>query len=354
MTRVLVTGGTGFIGSHTCILLLEKGYDLIIIDSFSNSSIEVVKEIKNLGISDRKYSEKKILLRKGDIRDKNFLEKIFKEALDNKNPIKAVIHLAGLKSVSESVNYPLKYWEVNVQGSINLFKVMNDFNCKTIVFSSSATIYGESTNKLIHEDSEIQPKNTYGETKAAIEKILHTLYKSDIKNWRIINLRYFNPIGAHQSGFLGEIPQGIPSNVFPYLTQVAIGERKSLNIFGNDWPTIDGTGVRDYIHIMDLAEGHISALDYLLSNGGNFLNLNLGTSQGTSVLELIKTFEKVNKCIIPFEFKEKRSGDIASAVADNKLAISLLDWSPKKNLEEMCRDGWLWQQNLNKIKLEEN
>ncbi len=347
MTRVLVTGGTGFIGSHTCVLLLEKGYDLIILDSFLNSSNEVVEEIKNLGISDGKFQEKRILIRKGDIRDKYFLEKIFKEALENKDPIRAVIHLAGLKSVSESVNYPFKYWEVNVQGSINLFKVMANFNCKTIVFSSSATIYGESKNKLINEDSEIQPKNTYGETKAAIEKILNTLYKSDIQNWRIINLRYFNPIGAHESGLLGEKPQGIPSNLFPFLTQVAIGERKSLNIFGNDWPTIDGTGVRDYIHIMDLAEGHLSALEYLLSNGGNFISLNLGTAKGTSVLQLIKTFEKVNKCSISFEFKEKRPGDIARAVADNKLAISLLKWFPKKNLEEMCKDGWLWQKNLN-------
>ena len=225
---------------------------------------------------------------------------------------------------------------------------MNHYHCKTIVFSSSATIYSTKSQDLFQEDSEVNPSNPYGETKATIEKILETIYQSDIQNWNIANLRYFNPIGAHDSGLLGEEPKGIPNNLFPYINQVAIGERKNLYIFGNDWPTVDGTGVRDYIHVMDLAEGHLSALKYLFTKNGEFVNINLGTSRGTSVMQLIETFEKTNNCKINYEFKERRPGDIAISVADNKLAISLLNWLPKRTLEEMCRDGWRWQRNQNK------
>ena len=222
---------------------------------------------------------------------------------------------------------------------------MESYDCRTIVFSSSATIYKSKPEGLLDENSELDPSNPYGQTKATIEKILKTLYDSDRNNWRIVNLRYFNPIGAHESGLIGEYPIGVPNNLFPYINKVASGLIEKLNIYGNDWPTADGTGVRDYIHVMDLADGHISALNFLFCGNGNFLNLNLGTSKGTSVLELIKTFEKVNNCKIKYEFKERRPGDIATSVADNKMASSILNWRPKRSLAEMCRDGWLWQKN---------
>tara|TARA_A100000164_G_scaffold203887_1_gene180906 strand:- start:5521 stop:6570 length:1050 start_codon:yes stop_codon:yes gene_type:complete len=346
MNRILITGGAGFIGSHTASLLLENGFDLIIIDSFVNTSKLFLKKILTLFKKiDEKYEER-VKFVECDIRDINKLNTVFKDSANEGKPINSVIHFAGLKSVTESVFNPLQYWEVNVIGSINLFKTMAFNNCKTIVFSSSATIYGNSDNEVLTEDSEIKPNNSYGETKVTIEKILKTLYESDKKNWKIANLRYFNPIGAHESGLIGEYPNGVPSNLFPFITQVAMGKRRFLRVYGNDWPTKDGTGVRDFIHIMDLAEGHLSALRYLDSQDGIFTNLNIGTSKATTVLELIRKFEKVNKCDIPYEFFDKREGDVAISVADNKKALKLLNWSPQRNLEEMCIDGWLWQQNI--------
>ncbi len=348
MKRILITGGVGFIGSHTIILLLQKGFDLIIIDSFINSYKKNIEEIKNLISRINNQFLENIKFIECDIRNKKHLNQIFLSSSNSGNPIEAVIHFAGLKAVGESVKNPLFYWEINVGGSINLFRIMDDFDCKTIVFSSSATIYHNISKGLLDENSEIHPLSPYGKTKATIEKILETLYESERNKWNIANLRYFNPIGAHESGLIGENPKGIPNNLFPYINEVAIGRRNKLKIYGNDWPTFDGTGVRDYIHVMDLAEGHISALEFLLSKKGNYVNLNLGTSKGTSVLQLIETFEKVNNCKINYEFAERRSGDIASSIADNKLAISLLNWKPKRSIEDMCKDGWRWQINKTK------
>ncbi len=345
MNRILITGGAGFIGSHTASLLLENGYDLIIIDSLINTSKLFLKKIRILFKKiDEKYEER-VKFIKCDTRDINKLNAVFKESANEGKPINSVIHFAGLKSVSESVHNPLKYWDANVTGSINLFKIMELYDCKTIVFSSSATVYGIS-NDFLTEDSYIKPHNAYGQTKFTIEKILNTLYQSDKENWKILNLRYFNPIGAHESGLIGEFPHNIPSNLFPYITQVAMGKRSSLKVYGRDWPTKDGTGVRDYIHIMDLAEGHLSGLRYLDSQNGIFINLNLGTSIGTSVLELIRTFEKVNKCKIPYDIADRRAGDVATIIADNKKAINLLNWYPHRNIEKMCIDGWLWQKKI--------
>ena len=254
-----------------------------------------------------------------------------------------MIHFAGLKSVNESINNPIEYWDNNVLGSLNLFRVMDKYNCKTIVFSSSANIYAKSNdNRKLKENSEIKPNNPYGETKAAIEKILFNLSQSSNSQWRIANLRYFNPIGAHFSGLIGENPNGIPSNIFPFITQVAAKRIEFLNIFGNDWSTHDGTGVRDYIHIMDLAEGHVSALEYLFKEK-KVVNLNLGTGKGTSVLDLINTFKKVNKIDLPYKIKGRRDGDLGYVVANNSLAQSLLNWKPSRSLDEMCKDGWNWQ-----------
>ena len=339
--RILVTGGAGFIGSHTCLLLLQKGYEIIVIDSFVNSdkkSIERVIELNKIKFENTGC----IQLISGDIRDEKVLDKIFLESQLSK-PIKAVIHFAGLKSVKESVDKPLNYWDVNVNGSINLLSVMDKYNCRTIVFSSSATIYGISDDKPILETAKINPINPYGNTKATIELLLDNIFKSDSKYWRIANLRYFNPIGAHQSGLIGESPIGIPNNLFPYITQVASSKIDKLNIFGDNWPTIDGTGVRDYIHVMDLAEGHLAALDYLLGTKPQIINLNLGTGKGTSVLELIRCFEAVNNIKIPYVITSRREGDIATLIADNSLSLSCLNWSPKRSLEEMCLDGWKWQ-----------
>ncbi len=346
MNRILITGGAGFIGSHTASLLLEKGFDLIIIDSFINTSKLFLRKIFTLFEKiDEKYEER-IKFVECDIRNFNKLNNVFQNSADEGKPINSVIHFAGLKSVSESVKNPLEYWDANVIGSINLFKIMKLHNCRTIVFSSSATIYAQTDNKLLTEDSDIKPNNAYGETKITIEKILKTLYESDQESWKIANLRYFNPIGAHESGLIGEYHNDVPSNLFPFINQVAIGKRSFLRVFGRNWPTRDGTAIRDFIHIMDLAEGHLSALNYLDSQDGIFTNFNLGTSKGTTVLELISTFEKVNKCSIPYEFVQKREGDVAISIADNKKAINLLNWKPHRNIEAMCIDGWFWQQNI--------
>ena len=339
--KVLVTGGAGFIGSHTCLALLEKDYEIAVIDSYVNSNEMSLRRVIDISKSHKENKNIKII--NADIRDIESLERVFAESYKIGKPFDAVVHFAGLKSVKDSVLNPLPYWDNNVYGAINLLKVMNKYKCKTIVFSSSATIYSASNNKLLNEQTNIKPINTYGTTKAVIEQLLQNIYNSNPKEWKIVNLRYFNPIGAHFSGKIGEFPIGIPSNIFPYITQVATGRFEKLSIFGNDWPTKDGTCIRDYIHVMDLAEGHISALEYLLENDSQIISLNLGTGIGTSVLELVDTFERVNKIKIELEFVERRIGDSCSVIADNSLACSCLDWRPKRSLQEMCIDGWKWQ-----------
>ena len=347
MRRILVTGGAGFIGTHICVNLLKKGYDVIVIDSLINSSLIALKRVSKI-VNLEDDVDKKICFVNCDIRDHKALNQIFLNSSKEDRPIEGVIHLAGLKSVEDSLNSPIKYWDYNVHGTINLINVMNNNNCKLIVFSSSATIYGLSKKNKIDENSFKEPKNPYGSTKFVIEYFLNDLFKSTLNEWRIINLRYFNPIGAHPSGLIGESPIGKPNNIFPAITQVASKKRKTLNIFGNDWPTKDGTCIRDFIHVMDLADGHISALEYLKNNEPRIKDFNLGTGVGTSVLELTNTFQKVNNIKIPYIFLHRRKGDIAKVIADNSLAIKELNWKPKRNLDDMCRDGWKWQyQNPN-------
>ena len=344
MKTILVTGGTGFIGSHTCVTMIENGFKVIIVDSNINSSPKVITKIKQI-FKEEELHKDQIIFEKGDIRDEIFLKDVFQNAIKRNNPIEAVIHFAGLKSVEESVSEPLRYWEYNVFGSICLFKVMQSFACKTIVFSSSATVYGDTKENPISESSFINPKNPYGKTKATVENILESIFKSSNQTWRIINLRYFNPIGAHESGKIGENPLNKPNNLFPLICRVAKGEYKKLNIYGNNWPTKDGTCIRDYIHIMDLAEAHFFAIKYLLEIDFQFLNLNVGTGIGTSVLEIIETFKATNNCKVPFLNSSKRPGDVPILVAKNELAISSLNWKPKRNIEAMCRDGWEWHKN---------
>ena len=343
MQRILVTGGAGFIGSHTCLLLIEKGYEILIVDSLINSSIKVIERINK--IIDINFPDKKgnLSFFKGDLRNESFVNKIFQDQYKLGKPITGVIHFAGLKAVNESIYEPLKYWDFNLVGAINLLKVMNLFECRTIVFSSSASVYGSPKKNLLKEEEKLDPINPYGLTKSTIEKILDNLYKSSLNKWKIINLRYFNPIGAHTSGLIGEVPKGIPNNIFPLIMQVASGNIEFLKIYGNDWPTNDGTPIRDYIHVMDLANGHLYALEHLLKNSSKILNLNLGTGIGSSVLELVRTFEKVNKINVPFKFSDRRDGDAAIVVADNSLVKNILNWKPTRNLEDMCRDGWQWQ-----------
>tara|TARA_Y100001968_G_scaffold281210_1_gene278321 strand:- start:907 stop:1962 length:1056 start_codon:yes stop_codon:yes gene_type:complete len=343
VVRILVTGGAGFIGTHTCLSLLDRGHEIIVLDSFINSHENSLQRVLDLVKINLTRNIDLIEVVKGDIRNENTLEKLFSASEEFNKPIQAVIHFAGLKSVSDSINKPLLYWDINVNGSINLFNVMENHNCRTIVFSSSATIYGISDDKPIIESSTIKAVNPYGNTKVAIEQILNDIYNSSPDKWKIANLRYFNPVGAHSSGLIGESPLDIPNNIFPYITQVASGKLEKLNVFGNDWPTKDGTGVRDYIHVMDLADGHIAALDYLLESESQIINLNLGTGIGTSVLELIHIFESANNIKIPYVYSSRRNGDVASVIANNSKAISCLKWFPKRSLKQMCIDGWKWQ-----------
>tara|TARA_Y100000589_G_scaffold299656_1_gene309237 strand:+ start:169 stop:1209 length:1041 start_codon:yes stop_codon:yes gene_type:complete len=342
---ILVTGGTGFIGSHSCLLLLKRGFKLYIIDSEVNSSKNVLKNISSiLKLSNKDFSEK-INFFKGDLRSISFIKKVFKSAINKKEPIEAVFHFAGLKSVYDSNKYPFEYWDNNFVGTLNLLKIMEVNNCKTLIFSSSATIYKSVNKEKIKENYSIGPINTYGETKSTIEKLLQAAFKSQPNKWKIANLRYFNPIGAHSSGQIGEDPKGVPNNIFPIILKVAKREKKFLKIFGNDWNTVDGTCVRDYIHIMDLAEGHIAAFEFLTKNNSQIVSFNLGTGRGHSVLELINTFKKVNNVDIPYEFASRREGDNEFVVADNSLAVSILDWEPKYSLVDMCKDGWNWGKN---------
>ena len=343
MKNILVTGGAGFIGSHTCLALLEKGYSLLVIDSLVNSSSNVIKKLKEFYNSQYKNSDNKIQFFKGDIRNEDFLDNSFKTYLQDNKKIDAVIHFAGLKSVNESTITPLRYWDFNLKGTINLLNIMDKYNCKKLVFSSSATIYGiKNRNELIKENCEIKPINTYGHTKAVIEQILNDLSKLKNQQWRIACLRYFNPIGAHKNGFIGESPLQNKNNIIPKINKVAAGLIDELLIYGNDWDTCDGTGTRDYIHVMDLADGHLLALENILNNKFKHIQLNMGTGKGTSVLELVKTYQKVNKVNIRYRFCERRKGDVPFLVADNSLAKRLLNWEPKRDLNNMCIDSWNW------------
>ena len=338
--NILVTGGSGYIGSHTCVSLLEKNFKLTIVDSNVNSSHESINRIKII-LGDK--VKNRIIFKKGDIRDEFFLKEIFSKAIKENNPIEGVIHFAGLKSVEESIKDPLIYWDVNVKGSIVLFRVMELFNCNLIVFSSSATVYGNAETIPIQETCYINPTNTYGHTKITTEYILQDIFRSSKNKWRICNLRYFNPIGAHSSGLIGENPFNYPNNLFPIICGVVQGKYRQLSIYGNDWPTKDGTCIRDYIHVMDLAESHCNALEYLLKNKSQLITLNIGRGVGTSVLELMNTFKEVNNCDIPYDFSSKRSGDVPVLVANNKLSSLILNWKPKRSLKDMCIDGWRWQ-----------
>ncbi len=344
MKRILVTGGNGFIGSHTSIVLLQKDYEVVIVDSFINSSRNFYERIKILAKRIDSNLLRRIIFFEGDIRDKNLLEGIFRKSANEGKRIVGVIHFAGLKAVAESLKEPSKYWDFNFIGTFRLIEVMEKYDCRTLIFSSSATVYGCSKDFLISENAAVNPINPYGHTKAAIENFLKNIYDSKSDKWRIACLRYFNPIGAHSTGLIGDNPNGIPNNIFPFINQVAIGKIERLEIFGNDWDTSDGTCIRDYIHVMDLAEGHILSLEFLLENECRFINLNLGTGIGTSVLELVNIFQEENKVKVPFNYADRRVGDIARIVADNGFAYSLLNWKPTKTINEMCKDGWRWQQ----------
>ena len=343
MKSILVTGGAGFIGSHTSLLLLEKGFVIFVLDSLVNSSDKQLEKVKNILKDKGIETTKKIYFIKGDMKNQRDIEMVFQLSHKIKKNIEAVIHFAGLKSVSESILNPFKYWENNLLGTINLLKIMEKFGCRNIVFSSSATVYKNKSNSFLNENDVCEPINPYGQTKLSVEKLLKDVYNSAPLEWRIASLRYFNPIGSHESGLIGEDPLDKPNNLYPLITRVAIGKIDSIKIFGSDWPTPDGTGIRDYIHVMDLAEGHFLALSYLLEKKSQFITLNLGTGKGTSVLDLIQIFQKVNNVEIPYFYEDRRPGDNAFVVADNSLAKNTLGWTPKRNIEDMCRDGWKWQ-----------
>lgn len=328
---ILVTGGTGYIGSHTCIELLDSGYDVVVVDNLSNSKPEVLNRIEEITGKRAKFYELDILDREG-------LDSVFSE-----NDIEAIIHFAGFKAVGESVEYPLKYYHNNITGTLMLCEVMQKHDVKRIVFSSSATVYGMDNVSPLTEDLPLSATNPYGRTKLMIEQILRDVYVSD-SSWSISLLRYFNPIGAHESGRIGEDPNGIPNNLMPYITQVAVGKRDKLSVFGDDYDTHDGTGVRDYIHVVDLARGHLRALEKVLKTTGVDV-YNLGTGVGYSVLDVVKTFEKATGQEIPYVVTDRRPGDIATCYADPTKALEELGWKAEKSLEDMCRDSWRWQVN---------
>ena len=335
MAKILVTGGAGYIGSHTCIELLTAGHEVVVLDNLSNSSVESLARVQAL-------TTKKLDFVEGDILDQQILDQIFQH-----HSIDAVIHFAGLKAVGESQKEPLKYFENNISGSISLVKAMERAQVFKLVFSSSATVYDEANISPLNETMPTgMPSNNYGYTKLIVEQLLEKLSAAD-ERWSIALLRYFNPVGAHQSGQMGEDPQGIPNNLMPYVTQVAVGRRDKLSIFGNDYDTVDGTGVRDYIHVVDLANAHLCALNHRLKTQG-CRAWNIGTGNGISVKQIRDTFERVNGIEIPFEYVPRREGDVATSFADNARAVAELDWQPQYGLEDMLKDSWNWQkQNPN-------
>ncbi|WP_066067111.1 UDP-glucose 4-epimerase GalE [Neobacillus soli] len=327
---ILVTGGAGYIGSHTCVELLNAGYEVIILDNFSNSKPESLNRLKEITGKDFKFYEVDLLDRKG-------LETLFSE-----NQIEAVIHFAGLKAVGESVSIPLHYYHNNITGTLILCDVMKKHGVHNLVFSSSATVYGMPERVPISEDFPLSATNPYGRTKLMIEEILRDLYVAD-KSWSIALLRYFNPIGAHESGRIGEDPNGIPNNLMPFITQVAVGKLKELQVFGSDYPTVDGSGVRDYIHVVDLALGHLKALEKVMPANG-VEAYNLGTGTGYSVLEIVSAFETASGVNVPYKIVDRRPGDVAICYADPSKAKSELDWAAERGIEDMCRDSWRWQE----------
>ena len=328
---ILLTGGAGYIGSHTCVEMMNAGYDVIVADNLNNSSEESLKRVKKITGKDVKFY-------KADICDYDAMRKIFSE-----NKIDAVVHFAGHKAVGESVKKPIMYYKNNLGSTITLIEVMNEFNVKKLVFSSSATVYGASTTVPLVEGMPTGATNPYGRTKLFIEEILRDLYVAD-KEWCIVLLRYFNPIGAHKSGLIGEDPKGIPNNLMPYISQVAVGKLKELHVFGNDYNTIDGTGVRDYIHVVDLALGHVKAIGWALENLG-CEEINLGTGNGTSVLQLRDAFVKASGIDVPYVIDPRRPGDLDEVYANADKALKLLGWKAERNIEEMCEDSWRWQKN---------
>lgn len=328
---ILVTGGAGYIGSHTCVELLKKGYEIVVVDNFVNSKFEALNRVEDI-------TNKKLKFYEADLLDRAALEEIFTE-----NKIEAVIHFAGLKAVGESVQIPIKYYHNNITGTLILCGVMEKYGVRKMVFSSSATVYGMNNISPLTETLPLSTTNPYGSTKLMIEQILNDLYVAN-PTWSVALLRYFNPIGAHESGKIGEDPNGIPNNLMPYITQVAVGKRDKLSVFGNDYDTHDGTGVRDYIHVVDLAKGHLKALEKVLSTTG-VEAYNLGTGCGYSVLDVVKAFEKSTGKKVPYEITARRPGDIATCYADATKAFKELGWKAEKNLEDMCRDSWNWQVN---------
>ena len=330
---ILVTGGFGYIGSNTVVSLADNGYRVIIVDDLSNSKLDVMDDIWELIGYAPAY-------RICDVRNYTELARIFKE-----NEIHAVIHFAGKKAVGESLENPLLYYDVNIGGTLNLLRVMAEHNCFNFVFSSSAIVYGDLNEPPYHEKMIPQAKNPYGKTKLLIEQILEEMHQSN-GNWNIICLRYFNPIGAHESGKLGEKPNGVPNNLMPYIVGVAKGHYPYVRVFGNDYATYDGTGIRDYIHVSDLAEGHVAALKRIMQDTGQFVTINLGSGKGYSVLELIHTFSRVHRMQIPYRIHDRRPGDVATSYANISLANSIVGWFPKRGLETMCSDAWKSEANL--------
>lgn len=329
--EILVTGGAGYIGTHTCIELVRAGYKVVVVDNLCNSSPESIRRVESLTNSDISFYQV-------DVRDKIALTRIFE-----KYSIGGVIHFAGLKAVGESVEKPIEYYDNNVGGTFILAEVMREFNCRTLVFSSSATVYGDPHILPIREDSPLSATNPYGRSKLMIEEFLQDLFISD-DSLHIAILRYFNPVGAHKSGLIGEYPSVIPNNLMPYISQVAVGKLEILSIFGGDYNTPDGTGVRDYIHVVDLAKGHVKALQ-VLEDYSQILTVNLGTGNGYSVLDLVKAFEKASGRVIPYQIVNRRVGDIASCYADPTYAERRLGWKAESGLDEMCEDAWRWQSN---------
>ena len=328
---ILITGGAGYIGSHTLVELLRSGFKLVVIDNLSNSKHEALRRVERI-------SGKSVAFYQVDVRDRAGLQKVFRE-----HAIAAVIHFAGLKAVGESVAKPLEYYDNNVTGSLVLFEVMVAANVKTLVFSSSATVYGDPASVPIREDFPLSATNPYGRSKLMIEEMLRDLYRAD-ETWRIALLRYFNPVGAHTSGLIGEDPNGIPNNLMPIVARVAVGRLPSLSVYGNDYPTKDGTGVRDYIHVVDLALGHLKALNALQQRGG-LMTVNLGTGNGYSVLDVVRAFEAASGKRVAYKIAPRRAGDIAACYADPSLAAELLGWRAERGIDEMCADAWRWQSN---------
>lgn len=332
MSRVLVTGGAGYIGSHTCIELMSAGHDVVVVDNLCNSKYESLRRVGR--IAGRPVEA----FVQADVRDRAALRAVF-----SAHAIDAVIHFAGLKAVGESVAKPLEYYDNNVSGTVALCEVMAEAGVKTLAFSSSATVYGDPASVPIREDFPTGPTNPYGCSKWMVEHVLRDLSAAD-PSWRIALLRYFNPVGAHESGLIGEDPNGLPNNLMPFVSQVAVGKLARLRVFGGDWPTPDGTGVRDYIHVLDLAQGHVRAIDYLLKQTG-LLTVNLGTGRGYSVLDVVRAFEIASGRPVPYDIVERRPGDIAQCYAEPGLANRLLGWVAARDLTQMCADAWNWQRN---------